>query len=91
MRRTTVLLPDDVDARLRHEATRRGTSLGALIREALTERFPAVPLTFVGTFGDDERPIPPSDDELFDALNDEYEADQRAFAAGRHAVGDRAG
>ena len=35
MRRTTVKLPEDLDARLRHEAARRGTTIAALTREAL--------------------------------------------------------
>ncbi len=35
MRRTTVKLPDELDARLRHEAARRGTTIAALTREAL--------------------------------------------------------
>jgi len=35
MRRTTVKLPDDLDARLRHEAKRRGTTVSNLTREAI--------------------------------------------------------
>ena len=35
MRRTTVRLPDDLDARLRHEAERRGTTVSELTREAI--------------------------------------------------------
>jgi predicted transcriptional regulator len=35
MRRTTVKLPDDLDARLRHEAARRGTTVSDLTREAI--------------------------------------------------------
>jgi predicted transcriptional regulator len=35
MRRTTVKLPDDLDARLRHEAERRGTTVSGLTREAI--------------------------------------------------------
>jgi predicted transcriptional regulator len=35
MRRTTVMLPDDLDARLRHEAERRRTTLSDLTREAI--------------------------------------------------------
>lgn len=35
MRRTTVKLPDDLDARLRHEAKRRGTTVSELTREAI--------------------------------------------------------
>ena len=35
MRRTTVKLPDDLDARLRHEAARRGVTVSELTREAI--------------------------------------------------------
>ena len=35
MKRTTVKLPDALDARLRHEAQRRGTTLADISREAL--------------------------------------------------------
>lgn len=35
MRRTTVKLPDELDARLRHEAARRGTTISELTRQAI--------------------------------------------------------
>ena len=35
MRRTTVKLPDELDARLRHEAARRGVSISDITREAI--------------------------------------------------------
>lgn len=35
MKRTTVKLPDDLDARLRHEAGRRGVTVSELTREAI--------------------------------------------------------
>jgi hypothetical protein len=35
MKRTTVKIPDALDARLRHEAARRGTTISELSREAL--------------------------------------------------------
>jgi predicted transcriptional regulator len=35
MKRTTVKLPDDLDARLRYEAERRQTTVSALTREAI--------------------------------------------------------
>ena len=35
MKRTTVTLPDDLDARLRYEAERRQTTVSALTREAI--------------------------------------------------------
>lgn len=36
MKRTTIMLPDDVDAQLRYEAKRRGVSMTDLAREAIT-------------------------------------------------------
>jgi predicted transcriptional regulator len=35
VQRTTVKLPDELDARLRHEAERRGTTVSQLTREAI--------------------------------------------------------
>jgi predicted transcriptional regulator len=35
MRRTTVKLPDDLDAKLRHEAQRQGTTIAEITRTAL--------------------------------------------------------
>jgi predicted transcriptional regulator len=35
MQRTTVKLPDDLDARLRHEAQRRHTTVSEVTREAI--------------------------------------------------------
>jgi predicted transcriptional regulator len=35
MKRTTVKLPDELDARLRHEAERRGSTVSELTREAI--------------------------------------------------------
>jgi predicted DNA-binding protein len=35
MKRTTVKLPDDLDARLRHEASRRQITIAELTREAI--------------------------------------------------------
>jgi predicted transcriptional regulator len=35
MRRITVKLPDDLDAKLRHEAARRGSTIGEVTREAI--------------------------------------------------------
>ena len=35
MKRTTVKLPDEVDAKLRHEAERRGVTISELTREAI--------------------------------------------------------
>jgi predicted transcriptional regulator len=37
MKRTTVKLPDDIDAKLRHEAERRGITISELTREAIEQ------------------------------------------------------
>jgi predicted transcriptional regulator len=37
MKRTTVKLPDDLDARLRHEAQRRGVTISEVTRQAIEE------------------------------------------------------
>lgn len=39
--RTTVKLPDELDARLRHEASRRGTTVSEVTREAIEEHLGA--------------------------------------------------
>jgi hypothetical protein len=38
MRRTTIVAPDDLLERLRHEAAERGVSLATVIREALEDK-----------------------------------------------------
>ena len=38
MKRTTVKIPDELDARLRHEAERRGVTISQITREALEAR-----------------------------------------------------
>lgn len=43
MQRTTVKLPDDLDARLRHEAQRRGITVSELTREAIETHLDAKP------------------------------------------------
>jgi predicted transcriptional regulator len=43
MRRTTVKLPDDLDALLRHEAARRGVTISELTREAIEQHLQATP------------------------------------------------
>jgi predicted transcriptional regulator len=37
MKRTTIKLPDELDARLRHEARRRGVTISDVTREAIGE------------------------------------------------------
>jgi hypothetical protein len=50
MKRTTVMLPDDVLSRLQHEARRRSTSVAEIVREAVEQHFaepePRKPLSF---------------------------------------------
>ena len=41
MKRTTVMLPDDMAARLRYEARRRGASTAQLVREAVDRYLPS--------------------------------------------------
>jgi hypothetical protein len=48
MRRTTVKLPDDLDARLRHEAQRRGTTIAEVTRRALEAELGAGPRRRLG-------------------------------------------
>jgi predicted transcriptional regulator len=43
MKRTTVKLPDELDARLRHEAERRGETVSELTREAIEAHLGAGP------------------------------------------------
>jgi hypothetical protein len=40
MKRTTIMLPDDVDARLRLEARRRGVSVAQVARDAIERELP---------------------------------------------------
>jgi predicted transcriptional regulator len=39
VKRTTVKIPDELDARLRHEAERRGTTISDISRQALEAYF----------------------------------------------------
>jgi hypothetical protein len=40
VKRTTIMLPDDLDARLRREARRRGVSIADVARHAIEEQLP---------------------------------------------------
>lgn len=40
VRRTTIMLSDEADARLRYEARRRGTSVAEVAREAIEKQLP---------------------------------------------------
>ena len=52
MKRTTVMLPDEVEAQLRLEARRRGVPIAQIVREAVEREFaspePGRPLSFFG-------------------------------------------
>ncbi|MHB1508728.1 MAG: ribbon-helix-helix protein, CopG family [Acidimicrobiales bacterium] len=41
MKRTTIMLPDDLDARIRLTARRRGVSIADVAREAIERHLPA--------------------------------------------------
>jgi predicted DNA-binding protein len=43
VKRTTIMLPDEIDVRLRLEARRRGTSVAQVAREAIEQQLPAQP------------------------------------------------
>lgn len=42
MKRTTIMLPEEVDTRLRLEARKRGTSVAEVAREAIEKQLPPV-------------------------------------------------
>jgi predicted transcriptional regulator len=44
MKRTTIKLPDELDARLRFEAQRRGMTISELTREAIAAHIGAAPV-----------------------------------------------
>lgn len=48
MKRTTVKIPDDLDALLRHEAQRRGLTISVITREALEAHLGATPRRKLG-------------------------------------------
>ena len=43
VKRTTIMLPDEIDARLRLEARRRGSSIADVAREAIERQLPPAP------------------------------------------------
>ena len=51
MKRTTVKLSDELDARLRHEARRRGTTISELTRAAIEAQLGAGPRRRLGAAG----------------------------------------
>jgi hypothetical protein len=86
VKRTTVMLPDELDARLRREAVRRGVSIADVVREALEASLPEPtgrgPLSFFGIgqgWPDDasER----VDEIVGEAIARSYEADVASYEA----------
>lgn len=82
MKRTTVKLDDEVDARMRHEAARRGLTVSEWVREAVAEHLPARPpaqggavrtLRGVGAFDSGRSDISSRFDELLGEIFDERE------------------
>lgn len=43
MKRTTIMVPDDLDARMRQEARRRGVSIADVARRAIERDLPSPP------------------------------------------------
>ena len=90
MKRTTIMLPDDLDARLRFEARRRGAAVAELIREALEARYgaPAGPrhLSFVA-LGRGRPGTPPDAAARYEELMVEDLAADRAERSGRRSGG----
>jgi hypothetical protein len=83
VKRTTVMLPEELDARLRTEARRRGVTVAELVREAVQARFGQARkrrLSFVAV-GDGGPPHDTSEriEELYaEALERDYLDGQRA-------------
>lgn len=51
MKRTTIMLPDELDARIRLEARRRGLSIADIARQAIEQHLPApAPTGHLGFF-----------------------------------------
>jgi Arc/MetJ-type ribon-helix-helix transcriptional regulator len=70
MVRTTVKLPEEVDARLRHEAARRRTTVSALVREAIESYLGLGPrrrLLSAGAGSSDETDVSERIDEILAA------------------------
>jgi predicted DNA-binding protein len=74
MKRTTVKLPEDLDAKLRAEAARRGMTVSALTREAIEAHLNGGPrriLRSAGTFRSERGDLSTRVDEIFGEILDE--------------------
>ena len=72
MKRTTVKIPDDLDAKLRHEAKRRGSTISEVTREALEAHLGGgepvrrpILMSLVGSYQGDEELVAERIDEFF--------------------------
>jgi plasmid stability protein len=86
MKRTTIMLPDELDARLRYEARRRGVSIADLAREAIGAYLPTPPedqpLSFIGLGDGDGAPVARSaEDHLAEVFERRHAARNPADAA----------
>ncbi len=68
VKRTTVMLPEDVDARLRLEARRRGVSIADVAREAIEQHLPATASTGRLSFFAVDKGGPPDASDRVDEL-----------------------
>jgi hypothetical protein len=73
VKRTTIMLPDDVDARLRREAKRRGVSIADVAREAI-DRHVASPRSDgrLGFFAIGEGSSPDDSERVDELLGDAF-------------------
>jgi ribbon-helix-helix CopG family protein len=79
MKRTTVMLPDDLDGTLRIEAQRRGLSIAELVREAVdayvTELRRPKRLSFIGIGEGPADLAERADDYLADTFDEQAQRD----------------
>jgi hypothetical protein len=73
VKRTTIMLPDDIDARLRREAKRRGVSIADVAREAI-DRHVASPRSDgpLGFFAIGEGSSPDDSERVDELLGDAF-------------------
>jgi plasmid stability protein len=92
MQRTTIMLPDDLDARLRVEARTRGVSLAEVARQLIERGLKAQgrprrrKLSLVGTGEGPSDLSERADDYVREILEADYERQQREFTEHRAAA-----